>query len=162
MLPVTVHRPWGSTMRGLHSRFAAVLTAVGCAVLSLVVAGGGAASGSVALRPGSVHVHVPAGWSSAQARFGALRPGPARPGGGQALASPAGAADAVTGQGSVVLGGSPGIPAASAKTRTVYVPIQCTASFCASGRPGHVVDVINARRCNAVITSGCAVVARAR
>ena len=50
--------------------------------------------------------------------------------------------------GSVVLGGSPGTPAANPKTGTVYVPIQCTSSFCRHA-PGHVVDVIDAATCNA-------------
>ena len=64
--------------------------------------------------------------------------------------------------GSVVLGGSPGTPAANPRTGTVYVPIQCTTSFCAPNTPGHVVDVINAATCNAHITSGCRVVATAQ
>ena len=63
--------------------------------------------------------------------------------------------------GSVVLGGSPGTPAANPQTGTVYVPIQCTSSFCASNTPGHVVDVIDAATCNAN-TGGCRVVATAR
>ena len=46
--------------------------------------------------------------------------------------------------GSVVLGGSPGTPAANPRTDTVYVPIQCTTNFCGPDKPGHVVDVINA------------------
>ena len=61
-----------------------------------------------------------------------------------------------------MLGGSPGVPAANPKTDTVYVPIQCRASFCAPGPAGHVVDVINAAKCNAKVISGCRVVARAR
>src|ERR1700746_107401 len=59
---------------------------------------------------------------------------------------------------SVVLGGSPGTPAANPRTGTVYVPIQCTTSFCAPNTPGHVVDVINAATCNAHVASGCRVV----
>ncbi len=62
--------------------------------------------------------------------------------------------------GSVVLGGSPGTPVANPLTGTVYVPIQCTTSSC--NTPGHVVDVINAARCNANTRSGCRVVATAR
>jgi len=64
--------------------------------------------------------------------------------------------------GSVVLGGSPGTPAANPLTGTVYVPIQCTTSFCSPNTPGHVVDVINAASCNANTRSGCRVVATAR
>jgi DNA-binding beta-propeller fold protein YncE len=63
--------------------------------------------------------------------------------------------------GSVVLGGSPGTPAANPLTGTVYVPIQCTTSFCSPNTPGHVVDVINAASCNAETGSGCRVVATA-
>ena len=48
--------------------------------------------------------------------------------------------------GSVVLGGSPGTPAANPRTGTVYVPIQCATSFCSPNAPGHVVDVINAAK----------------
>jgi DNA-binding beta-propeller fold protein YncE len=44
----------------------------------------------------------------------------------------------------------------------VYVPVQCTTSFCNPNTPGHVVDVIDASKCNAEITAGCKVVARAR
>ena len=61
--------------------------------------------------------------------------------------------------GSVVLGGSPGVPAANARTETVYVPIQCTDRSCAT--PSHVVDLINAAGCNATIRSDCRVVATA-
>ena len=61
---------------------------------------------------------------------------------------------------SVVLSGSPGVPAANTRTQTVYVPIQCTNSSCST--PRHVVDVINAATCNARVRSDCRVVARAR
>jgi DNA-binding beta-propeller fold protein YncE len=100
-------------------------------------------------------------------RFGALRAAPARPGGaGQAALARLGNA-VQSGPdrrgGSVVLGGSPGNPVANPKTGTVYVPIQCATSFCpASGKPGHVVDVINAARCSTKVISGCRVVATAR
>jgi DNA-binding beta-propeller fold protein YncE len=63
--------------------------------------------------------------------------------------------------GSVVLGGSPGTPAANPRAGTVYVPIQCTSSFCSPNTPAHVVDVINAATCNARVRSGCQVVAKA-
>jgi DNA-binding beta-propeller fold protein YncE len=62
--------------------------------------------------------------------------------------------------GSVVLDGAPGTPVTNPKTGTVYVPIQCTTSSCTT--PKHVVDVINAARCNAKVISGCKVVARAK
>jgi DNA-binding beta-propeller fold protein YncE len=64
--------------------------------------------------------------------------------------------------GSVVLGGSPGVPLANPKTSTVYVPVQCAADFCPPNtRPGHVLDVINGARCNVKVISGCRVIARA-
>ena len=63
--------------------------------------------------------------------------------------------------GSVVLDGSPGTPAADTRTGTLYVPIQCTTSFCSPDKPAHVMDVINAATCNAKVRSGCQVVARA-
>ena len=48
----------------------------------------------------------------------------------------ASAADGQTAAGgSVVLGGSPGDPAANPENRTVYVPIQCTTNFCAPNKP---------------------------
>jgi DNA-binding beta-propeller fold protein YncE len=62
---------------------------------------------------------------------------------------------------SVTLGGSPGAPAADPLTGTVYVPIQCTSSFCSPNTPAHVVDVINAATCNATVRPGCRVVAQA-
>ena len=64
--------------------------------------------------------------------------------------------------GSVVLGGSPGTPTADPFTGTVYVPIQCTTSFCQPNTPGDVVDVIDAATCNAETGAGCRVVATAR
>jgi DNA-binding beta-propeller fold protein YncE len=63
---------------------------------------------------------------------------------------------------SVVLDGSPGNPAVDPGTNTLYVPIQCTTSFCSPNTPGHVVDVIDAAKCNAHVSSSCQVVARAR
>ena len=53
---------------------------------------------------------------------------------------------------SIALGGIAGVPAASPRTGTVYVPIQS----------GHVVAVLNAATCNARVASDCRVVARAR
>jgi DNA-binding beta-propeller fold protein YncE len=62
---------------------------------------------------------------------------------------------------SVVLGGSPGTPAANPGTGTLYVPIQCTNSFCRPNTSGHVVDVIDTATCNAKVRWGCRVVAQA-
>jgi DNA-binding beta-propeller fold protein YncE len=143
-------------------RMVAALAVAGCAAVSLVLAGGAVASGSAAPLPSSVAPRAPQA-----ARFGALRFGPARPAGTgrSALDRLAAAAQAGPGRrgGFVVLGGSPGAPAANPKTDTVYMPIQCRTSFCpSSGKPGHVVDIINASKCNATIRSGCRVVATIR
>ena len=62
--------------------------------------------------------------------------------------------------GSVVLDGSPGTPAADTRTGTLYVPIQCTTSFCSPNKPARVMDVINAATCNAKVRSRCRVMAR--
>ena len=65
--------------------------------------------------------------------------------------------------GSVVLGGSPGTPAARYPYGDALRsdPVHWT-NFCSPDKPGHVVDVINAATCNAKGGSGCRVVARAR
>lgn len=81
------------------------------------------------------------------------------------LAAGAGASSPGTGangaqRGSIVLDGSPGVPVANPSTDTVYVPIQCKASFCSTPAQGRVLDVINAARCNANVTAVCRVVAR--
>jgi DNA-binding beta-propeller fold protein YncE len=83
--------------------------------------------------------------------------GPGRAASAAALAQPAAGAA----RGSVALSGSPGNPAVIARTATLYVPVQCTTSFCSPNKPGHTVDVISTRACNARLTSGCRVVARA-
>jgi DNA-binding beta-propeller fold protein YncE len=134
----------------------AALVAAGCAAVSLVMAGGPAASGSVTAVHGSV---APRG---AAARFGAPRAEPARldRAARAALAHPGNTGPASPGHGFVVLDGSPGAPAANPATGTVYVPIQCATSFCPS-QNGHTVDVINAAKCNAQVVSGCRVAARA-
>jgi DNA-binding beta-propeller fold protein YncE len=121
------------------------------------MAGGPAASGSVAALHGSV---APRG---AAARAGALRAEPARldRASRAALAHLGNAGQASPGRGFVVLHGSPGAPAANPATGTVYVPIQCETSFCPS-QNGHTVDVINASKCNAQVISDCRVVAQAR
>ena len=133
------------------------VAAAGCAALSLVMAGGPAASGSVTAVHGSV---APRG---AAARFGAPRAEPARLDRATraALAHPGNTGPASPGHGFVVLDGSPGAPAANPATGTVYVPIQCATSFCPA-QNGHTVDVINAAKCNAQVSSGCRVAARAR
>ena len=121
---------------------------------------GAAALGSVAPRPVAPRL-VPPGPGPA-ARFGALRPAQARfDVGWQALMRRGNLAQAGRAGASVVLDGSPGAPAANPATDTVYVPIQCAASFCPS-QNGHTVDVINAAKCNAKVMSDCRVVARAR
>ena len=67
-------------------------------------------------------------------------------------------------RGSVMLDGSPGVPLANPKTRTLYVPIQCgdpsTNDSC-KATADNVVDVISAARCNPRSISGCTVIARA-
>jgi DNA-binding beta-propeller fold protein YncE len=60
------------------------------------------------------------------------------------------------------LGGSPGTPAVNSSSGTLYVPIQCPAGYCATSSVSHVMDVINTATCNAAVTTGCRVVARAR
>jgi DNA-binding beta-propeller fold protein YncE len=80
---------------------------------------------------------------------------------GARLAAAVALDDQTAGYGSVTLGGSPGAPAADPLTGTVYVPIQCTTSFCNPNTPDDVVDVINAATCNAADRSGCQVVAQA-
>jgi DNA-binding beta-propeller fold protein YncE len=81
------------------------------------------------------------------------------------LAAGAGASSSGTGpndaqRGSIVLDGSPGVPVANPSTDTVYVPIQCKASFCSTPALGHVLDVISAAHCNANVITGCRVLAR--
>ena len=95
------------------------------------------------------------------ARFGPSRLESARfAGGSQALTPHGNLAQTGRAGASVVLDGSPGSPAANPATDTVYVPIQCATSFCPS-QNGHTVDVINAAKCNAEVSSDCRVVARA-
>ena len=135
-------------------RALAVLAVVACAAACLVPAGAAAMDRPVP--PNPVH------W----ARSGAAGPAAVWPDGlnrtvQAQLGRPAQASSGRVG-GSVVLDGSPGQPGASPQTGTVYVPIQCTTSFCNPNTPAHVVDVINAARCNAKTAAGCQVVARAR
>jgi DNA-binding beta-propeller fold protein YncE len=65
-------------------------------------------------------------------------------------------------RGFIEISGSPGVPAVNPRTETLYVPIQCPTSYCTTTSPSHVMDVINAAKCNATDTSGCSVVARAK
>jgi DNA-binding beta-propeller fold protein YncE len=148
---------WPSHRRS-YARTVAALAAAGCAALSLVMAGGAVASGSAAAGPSSVAAGAPLA-----SRFAALRLEPAGLGrAGHSLTERlSNVAHAGPGRrgGFVVLGGSPGAPVADTKTGTVYVPIQCTTSSCTT--PEHVVDIVNAAKCNAKVLSGCRVVARA-
>jgi DNA-binding beta-propeller fold protein YncE len=126
-------------------RLVVALAAPSCVAACLVLAGTAAAPASASPRPVQA------------ARFDGA--------GHAALAGPGNVVQARPGHlgGSVVLGGSPGAAAANPKTDTLYVPIQCRASFCpASGSPGHVVDVINTATCNVKVRSHCRVVATAR
>ena len=163
---------WSRLSRApLGSRRAAALVVAGCAAVSLVMTAGTAASGSVASRAASVGRLsavglAPPGPGQAdpagpETRYGALRAGLSRPE-PAAMAGLAGVAGLGRMSGFVVLGGSPAAPAANPATDTVYVPIQCTTSFCTPNKPGHVVDLINTARCNPQVTSGCRVVATAR
>jgi DNA-binding beta-propeller fold protein YncE len=65
-------------------------------------------------------------------------------------------------RGSIEIGGSPGVPIANPATSTLYVPIQCPTSYCATSSVSHVVDVIGTSHCNPGDVSDCRVVARAR
>ena len=158
------------------------LAAAGCTALSLAMTGGATASGAVATGP---VVTVPGPASQARspvapyaargtaARRGTPRPGSAWPGrrGQAAPARPGSPAGPLPGDrtlggrdGFVVLDGSPGNPAADTRTGTLYLPIQCgnpgTQASC-SATANHVVDVINAAKCNVKVVSGCQVTARA-
>ncbi len=130
--------------------------------LAVVVAGLAAAAPVSAGAAVGSGVPRPVVSRAAATRFGALRLGRTGLGrAGQAMPELSSAAAGRAG-GSVVLDGSPGAPVANPRTGTVYVPIQCRADFCASGPPGHVVDVINTATCNVKVRASCRVVARAR
>jgi len=144
--------------RTVTAKGAGAVATAGALVLFLVGASGAAASGAVApsgARGSAVTAarHLPLRLEMAElGRFESAR-----------LTPPDERVPAGPGSGYVVLGGSPGAPAANPKTDTVYVPIQCTTSFCSSsGTSGHVVDVINAATCNSKVSSGCRVVAIAK
>ena len=68
------------------------------------------------------------------------------------------------GRGSVTLDGSPGVPIANPKTRTLYVPIQCgdpSSNDSCNATADNFVDVISAAKCRPGSGAGCTVVARA-
>ncbi len=140
-------RPVGTRME----RWAlAALAVTACAAASLVPVGAAAMTRPVPHRAALARFEVPRPWADrlgglGEAVLGQLgrlaQGGAARPGG------------------SVVLGGSPGVPLANPETSTVYVPIQCTTSSCTT--PQHVMDIISAATCNTKVMSGCRVVARA-
>jgi DNA-binding beta-propeller fold protein YncE len=132
-------------------RVLAALVVASCAAASLVPVSAAAMARPVPHR------------AAPMARFEVPRPGAIRLGGpGQAVLarmSPPAQGNAGRAGGSVVLGGSPGVPLANPKTSTVYIPIQCTTSSCTT--PEHVMDIVNAAKCNASVIAGCRVVARA-
>ena len=147
------------------------LAVASCAAVCLVTVAGGAsvtavASSAVPLAHRSRVPAADAGSARAAlaARFGALRLTAGKRAGHPGAAGVASAAQAelARASGSVVLGGSPGNPVANPKTHTIYVPIQCRASFCSTSSPGRVVDLINAAKCSTKVISDCRVVARAR
>ena len=132
--------------RGLAAALAAASCAAAC---MLVAATGTAMAGAAATTTSSRPAQAP--------RFGVLRHiAPERP------AIQASAPSAAHAAGLVMLDGSPGASAANPKTGTVYVPIQCVHTDCIPGQPEHVVDVVNAAKCNAMALSGCRVAARLR
>jgi DNA-binding beta-propeller fold protein YncE len=136
------------------------LAAAGCAALILAATGGPATAGSIGAGPNPVSVRVAhVEWSGSARPWSALLAGASQAAPSR-LAGPAQVSPGRRG-GFVVLGGSPGVPAANPVTGTVYVPIQCRASFCPA-QDGRTVDVIDAATCNATVISGCRVVARAR
>jgi DNA-binding beta-propeller fold protein YncE len=123
-------------------RSVSVLGVMGCLTACFAVAGGAAAS--VSPRPAPV-ARYPLTQFEARGVAGAS---PARL--GHPGISPPGQ---LSHRGrSVPLSGIAAVPAANPRTGTLYVPVQS----------GHVVDVINAARCNARVGADCRVVARAR
>ena len=127
----------------------------GALALSVLMAGGPTASGSVASVPGSsgpggIAPRFPTLGFAAAARDRAE---------GRGVALLGGAVEPGPRRGFVVLGGSPGAAAANPKTNTLYLPIQCTTSSCTT--PGNVVDLINAATCNSKVISDCRVLATA-
>ena len=61
-------------------------------------------------------------------------------------------------RGSVTLDGSPGVPIANPKTRTLYVPIQCgdpSSNDSCNATADNFVDVINAAKCRPGSGAGC-------
>ena len=140
-----MQRPSTTNWPPMRRRILVALAAQGCAAACLLTAGtwAGAATASVSPpRPPQIARFSSIGHPAPERLVSAVASGPSRT------------------RGSVVLSGSPGVPAANPKTNTVYVPIQCTNGSCQQA--GHVVEVINAAKCNARTRSDCRVVARAR
>ncbi len=146
-----------------RARRIAALGAASCAAVGLVLAGG-TASGSAAALPagsgpveaghiGGVHIGVV---RMEPSRLGRARPEVLQDHGNAVQSGPSSRGRFV------VLTGSPGAPAVNQRTGTLYVPIQCTTSFCNPNKAAHVVDVISTTRCNIKARSDCRVVARAR
>ena len=140
-----MQRPSTTNRQLMKRRILVALAALGCAAACLLTAGTWAGAAAASVSP----PRVP--------QIGRLSSiGHAAP---ERLVSAAASGPGRT-RGSVVLSGSPGVPAANPKTNTVYVPIQCTDSSCQHA--GHVVEVINTAKCNARVRSDCRVVATAR
>jgi DNA-binding beta-propeller fold protein YncE len=157
----------GSVLAGgaglARARRIAALGAASCAAVGLVLAGGTASGSAAALPAGSGPVEaghiggVPIGVVRTEpSRLGRARPQVLRDHGNAVQSGPSRRG------GFVVLTGSPGAPAVNQRTGTLYVPIQCTTSFCNPNKAAHVVDVISTTRCNVKARSECRVVARAR
>ena len=128
--------------RGVRLRAVAIVM-----TSALVVLGAGAgASSALTLRAMPEHASLvrPAGIASNPAAWAGMSWGQSR--------------------GSVTLDGSPGVPIANPKTRTLYVPIQCgdpsTNDSC-NATADNFVAVISAAKCRPGSGAGCTVVARA-
>ena len=63
-------------------------------------------------------------------------------------------------RGSVLLGGSPGMPVANPKTHTLYVPLQCRNGQNCQATAQHVLEIIDTSKCNPHTASGCRGVGR--
>jgi DNA-binding beta-propeller fold protein YncE len=124
-------------------RVVVAVAAASCAAACLGVAGSVPASAAIPPRAAAAVRLGGAGRAVPERVGGTARSGPVRGG--------AVRGGAVRG-GLAVLGGSPGVPVADARTGTVYVPIQSS----------DAVDVIDAAACNARVRSDCRVVARVR
>ena len=149
---------WPSRKRS-YARTVAALAAAGCAALSLVMAGGAVASGSVAAGPNSVAAGAPLASRFAALRLRAGWSGPRRAlaGGtshqrGSCRSRPPGRVCGARRQ--------PGRPGSQHQDR-YRVRADPVHDQLLLLTPEHVVDIINAAKCNAKVLSGCRVVARA-